>query len=123
VPIDLSQVEWYRRSRGSSADIGPSVAIGKSGRLTLNEEAIKLFGETPEAMQVGLIMGARGKATLVLQAAKKSDEGSLALAPAGRKFGLNTSKYFKDKGLEKVFNTTYTKPEFDSEHRVLVVSL
>ncbi len=121
--VDWNQVEWYSRSR-STADSGPSVTISKGGRIVLNEQALALLPEVPEAFQVGVVTGSRGKATLVLQAASKSDSGSLVLNSQGRKYSLNTKKFLTDKGLTIHFGTAKAnKLEYDKEHNALIANL
>jgi hypothetical protein len=121
--IDWNAIQWYERTRGTSAVVGPSISIGKNGRISLNEQAATLHGAAPEAYQVGLIRGTRGKVTLVLQAAAKSDKGALALSHVGRKYGLNTIKFMTDNELEKFFGSEYTNLEYDQEHNAIIVSL
>jgi len=119
--IDWSQVDWYSRTRGP-AMVGPSVAVNKSGRTVLNDEALSLVGN-PEAFQVGIIQGGRGKTTLVLQAAGAKDAGSLKLTRQGKsKASLNTTKFFRDRGLEKVFESS-GNPDVDEESNTLIVTL
>jgi hypothetical protein len=90
----------------------------------LNEQAIALLPEVPEAFLVGVVTGSRGKVTLVLQAAAKSDSGSLVLNSQGRKYSLNTKKFLTDKGLTTHFGTTKaTKPEYDEEHNALIANM
>lgn len=121
--VDWEKVQWYSRSRGS-AETGPSVTISKPGRVVLNEEALNLFSERPEAFQVGIFQGNRGKVSLVLQAASKGDSGSLALSKQGTKFSLNTSKFLTDRGLTDHFNSNKaSKPEFDEEHNALIINI
>ncbi len=120
--VDWSSVEWYSRSR-TSIESGPSIAVTKAGRVVLNEAAMTLLAQMPEAFQVGVIQGAKGKTTLILQVAKKGDGGSLALAAQGKKHSLNTARFLKEKGLEKVFGTTYNKVEYDADHSSFIVIL
>lgn len=121
--VDWDQIEWYSRSRGGT-EAGPVVTISKAGRVVLNEQALRLFGETPEALQVGVFQGSRGKVTLVLQSALKSASGSLALSQQGKRFSLNTSKFLTDRGLTNHFGTDKAiKPEYDQEHNALVINL
>jgi hypothetical protein len=120
--VDWTAVEWYERTR-TSGEGGPTVTINKAGRTILNQAALSLFGQVPEALQVGVIQGQRGKTTLVLQAASKGDAGSLALSTQGTKVSINSGRFYKNKGFEKFFATSYSKPEYDSEHNALVISL
>jgi hypothetical protein len=119
--IDLSNVEWYSRSRGP-AMLGPSVAISKAGRVVLNQEALDLIGQ-PDALQVGIIQGSRGKLTLVLQASAKGDAGSLTLSKQGKsKYSLGTSKFLRDRGLDKHFGNAEGAPDLDEEANTLAVT-
>ena len=121
--INPEDVIWYSRSRGS-IETGPNVSVNKAGRVVVNQEAMNLFDEVPEAMMVGIIPQARGKATLVLQAAKKGDVGALTITKQGKaKFSLNTSRFLKESGLEKHFGSASAKPEIDRNFNALVVTL
>ncbi len=121
--IDWERVEWYSRSRATT-DSGPSVSISKGGRVVLNDRAIAMLPQVPEAFQVGIIAGPRGKTILVLQAAAKADRGSLALNSQGKKYSLNTKRFLTEKGLTTHFGTTKAiKPEYDEEHNVLITNL
>lgn len=120
---DPDQVEWYSRTRGAT-DIGPSISLNKAGRVVLNQDTLGMFDVTPEAFMVGIIQGRSQKITLVLQAANKGDVGALALTPQGRtKFSLNTSRFFKERGLERLFGEVGEKPKYDKEHNALLTSL
>lgn len=120
--IDLSQVEWYSRSRGP-AMIGPTVVVNKGGKTILNEEALALIGH-PEAVQVGVLQGTRSKVTLVLQAAARGDSGALTLSKQGKsKRSVNTTKFLRDRGLDKLFGTVEATPELDEETDTLIVTV
>jgi hypothetical protein len=121
--INWNEVQWYTRSRSGSAEVGPTLSVSKVGRLSLNEKAVGLHGAVPEAYQVGIVRGNRGKVTLVLQGASKSDQGALALGKVGKKYGLNTAKFLKGNELDKFFGSEYTNLEFDQEHNAIIVSL
>lgn len=120
--VDMSKVIWYTRTRGPVA-AGPSVTINKAGRLVINDEAMELFGEIPEAVQLGLYDAGRGKISVILQAAAKSDTGSLAVTKQGKsKYSVNSAKFLRDLGHEKMFGSSSSKLDFDHEHSALVAT-
>lgn len=119
--VDLSKVQWYQRSRGSIV-AGPSVAINKGGRTIINEQAMDLVGN-PEAMQVGILQGGRGKTTLVLKAAAKGESGALVVGRQGKKYALNTARFLKEMGLENHFGKMENTPELDEQNDTLFVTL
>lgn len=121
--VNWEEIEWYSRGR-TTADTGPSATISKGGRVVLNEQALAMLPEVPEAFQVGVVTGSRGKVTLVLQAAAKADPGSLVLNAQGKKYSLNTKRFLTDKGLTSHFGTTKAiTPEYDEEHNALIANL
>lgn len=98
-------------------------ACCKGVRAVFNDETLRLLGETPEAFQIGIVQGQCSKNTLILQAAAKGNEGALAPGKVSKEHSLNTTKFFKDRGLDKVVATEYTKPDYDAEHNAFIVSL
>lgn len=123
--VNWDQVNWYTRTRGTSATVAPSVNINKAGKVQITEAAIGLIGDAPEAFAVGLYNGRGGRITLVLQAASKGDQGAMAVAKpsTSKTYNLNTTKFLTDNKLESSFGQKGIEVTYDAEHRALLVPL
>ena len=124
--IDWSKIDWYTRERPGIVDSVPSVTVGKTGRISFGEKTAELFSGTPELIQLGILVGSRGKKTLILRSIAADVKGGptpLKVGKQGKRYVLNATKFFSDKGLLELLNTTHTKVEYDKTHDSLVVTL
>lgn len=123
--VNWDQVNWYTRTRGTSATVAPSVNINKAGKVQITEAAIGLIGDAPEAFQVGLFNGRGGRVTLVLQAAMKSDSNSMVVAKpsTSKTYNLNTTKFLTENKLESSFGQKGIEVTYDADHKALLVPL
>ena len=124
--IDWSKIDWYTRERPGTTDAIPSITIGKTGRISFGEKTAELFSSTPELLQLGILIGPRGKKSLILRsiaADVKSGPTPLKVGKQGKRYVLNATKFFGDKNLPELLNTTHTKIEYDKTHDSLIVLL
>lgn len=123
--IDWDSIQWYSRGRAVGATAaGPSVAVNKTGKVVLNEEALKLFTNVPESVTFGIHQGSRVKLSFIIAAANKGDAGALAVSKLGSKYTINTVKFLKDNKLESMFGSAVAvKIDHDEKHDALVVGI
>ena len=124
--IDWSKIDWYTRERPGTVETAPSVTIGKTGRISFGEKTAELFASPPELIQLGILVGGRGKKTLVLRSIApdvKSGPTPLKVGRQGKRYVLNATKFFEEKGLLELLNTTHPGVEYDKTHDSLIVSL
>jgi hypothetical protein len=124
--IDWSKIDWYTREQPGRVESAPSVTIGKTGRISFGETTAALFSSPPELMQLGLLVGGRGKKTLIMRSIApdvRSGPTPLKVGKQGKRFVLNATRFFEEKGLLDLLNTTHAGLEYDKTHDSLVVSL
>lgn len=124
--IDWSKIDWYTREQSVRVESAPAITIGKTGRISFGEKTAALFSSPPELMQLGILVGGRGKKTLVMRSIApdvKSSPTPLKVGRQGKRYVLNAAKFFSEKSLTDFLNTTHSGIDYDKIHDSLVVSL